>query len=327
MKILVAGGCGYVGSVLVPILCSSGYDVTVIDLCWFSNYVDPRAKLVKKDLFTCTEEDFKEVDVAIFIAGVSNDPSSEFDFQRSFIYNAALPPYLAFIAKRAGVKRYIYASTASVYGFTYDKLLDETSEISSNYAYGISKYAAECGIMHLRDDKFSVICLRKGTISGVSKTRMRFDLLVNTMVKTALVDGTITITNPALWRPLLALKDAVYGGYMRAVQAHPACHGIFNLAYSNYTLGEVADIVKDTVEQRTGRSIKLIIKNVDDLRNYKISTEKAKTILGFHPRFSVESIVHDILDNWHLFESDILADKYYNINVCKKLFKNALNIS
>jgi len=324
MKILCCGGAGYVGSSLIPVLVDHGYNITVIDLMWFDNNLPKEVDVIQKDLFECSEEDVKGFDCIIWLAGMSNDPSAEHDLVRNFVYNAALPAQIALMAKRVGVKRFIYASTCSVYGYTVNELYDEESKISCNYAYGVSKLMGEKGVMHLQDDTFSVICLRKGTISGIS-ARMRFDLIVNTMTKNAMLLNEITINNPAIWRPIISIKD-VTAAYLRAIQSNYSLSGVFNIAYSNFTVGEVAYIVKDIVEKKIGKKIKLKILNIKDVRNYKVTTEKAQTMLGFHPRHTISDIVENILNSWNKFELDINNDKYYNINICKKLFKNSAKI-
>src|SRR6266436_7968925 len=199
MRLLIAGGAGYVGSALIPRLLARGYMVDVVDLFWFGNYLPLEAGIVSKDLFEVTPEDLKEYDQVIFLAGLSNDPMAEFSPSKNFIFNAAAPAYLCYIAKQAKVKRYIYASSCSVYGYTEDELFDETRPVSSNYPYGISKLQGEQAAMQLADEDFSVIALRKGTISGYSP-RMRFDLIINTMFKNAVKERMITVNNPSIWR-------------------------------------------------------------------------------------------------------------------------------
>lgn len=321
-KILVAGGAGYVGSELVPALLEYGYDVKVIDLLWFGNSLPTDAEVIQKDLFECTEKDFEGIDVCINLSGISNDPGAEYDPVRNFIYNSALPPYLALISKRAGVKRYIQSSTCSVYGYTYDELKNEESNIQCNYPYGVSKYSGESGVIHLLDNAFSVICFRKGTISGFSK-RMRFDLIVNTMFMDAMTRGSITINNPSIWRPIISMKDTV-SAYLRAIQVHESINGIFNIAENNYTVGDVAETVKLIVEESTNSKVKLIVKDIKDIRNYKVDTAKASTILGFHPKYTVKDITYELVDTWNTFKDNFLEDIYYNIDICKKVFKKTL---
>jgi nucleoside-diphosphate-sugar epimerase len=329
MNILVAGGAGYIGSVLVPALLDRGYGVTVIDAFWFGDHLPNTCTKITKNLFDCEEEDFKGIDQVIYLGGLSNDPMAEFDPVRNFIYNAALPSYLAYHAKRAEVKRYIYASTCSVYGYSKNELYDEESEIRCNYPYGVGKLQGEKGCMHLDEPTqthgdFRVICLRKGTVSGYSP-RMRFDLIVNTMFKSAILEKTIRVSNPAIWRPILSVKDSVTA-YLRAVQADSRIGGVFNIAYDNYTVGSVADIVKDVAEKFSGGKVKIVMGDSKDIRNYKVKIDKAQTVLGFHPSQSVEKIATELANHWHQFEKDIADDKYYNIKICENIFKERLRL-
>jgi nucleoside-diphosphate-sugar epimerase len=220
---------------------------------------------------------------------------AEYSPSKNFIFNAAAPAYLGYVAKMAKVRRYIYASSCSVYGYTENELFDETRPVSSSYPYGISKLQGEQAVLQLVDEKFSVIALRKGTISGYSP-RMRFDLIINTMFKCAMKDRTIVINNPSIWRPILSIQDASTA-YIRAIEANENLSGVFNAASGNYTVGEVGDIVKTVIEKRLGCRINLSMKHVRDIRNYKVSIEKAKNVLSFHPAGDVTSIVSDLLDN------------------------------
>jgi nucleoside-diphosphate-sugar epimerase len=316
MKILIAGGAGYVGSVLIPRLLDRGYKVDVVDLFWFGNHLPRQVGILNKDIFHLSVEDLNTYDQVIFLAGLSNDPMAEFSPSMNFIFNAAAPAYLGYIAKKAKVKRYIYASSCSVYGYTENELFDETRPVSSSYPYGISKLQGEQAAMQFVDDSFSVIALRKGTISGYSP-RMRFDLIINTMFKNAVREGVITVNNPSIWRPILAMDDAATA-YIRAVEASPSISGIFNVASGNYTVGEVADSVKSSVEERLNKSVSLNIKHIQDFRNYKVSTAKASNVLSFHARGDIRSIVNTLVDNQDKFQ-DWDNPEYSNIQSFKKL--------
>ncbi len=316
MKILVAGGAGYIGSYLVPVLLEHGYDVEVIDLLWFGNHLPQNINVIQKDLFNCRREDLEKYDQVIFLAGLSNDPMAEFDPSMNFIFNAALPSYIAFIAKKAHVKRFIYASSCSVYGYTVNQLYDEESPVTCSYPYGISKLQGERGVLQLQDENFSVIALRQGTVCGFSP-RMRLDLIVNTMFKFAIIEKQITVNNPSIWRPILDIRD-VATAYLRAVQANYSLNGVYNIASENYTVGHVGDMVKYEIEKLTGVPIKIIIKNIEDYRNYKVDIEKARTFLGFHPQYSVKDIIEDLYQHKsHLQDYD--NDQFYNIRVFMKL--------
>jgi nucleoside-diphosphate-sugar epimerase len=316
MKILVAGGAGYVGSVLIPRLIERGYKVDVVDLFWFGNHLPRQTGILTKDIFQLTAEDLEPYDQVIFLAGLSNDPMAEYSPSKNFIFNAAAPAYLGYIAKIAKVKRYIYACSCSVYGYTENELYDETRAVGSSYPYGISKLQGEQAAMQLADENFSVISLRKGTISGYSP-RMRLDLIINTMFKTAMRDRTITVNNPSIWRPILSTEDAATA-YIRAIEANQNIAGIFNVASGNYTVGEVADLIKSAVEERLNLRINLCIKHIQDFRNYKVSVEKAANVLSFHPSGNVKSIVANLIDNKEQFQ-DWDNPAYSNIHTFKQV--------
>lgn len=301
MKLLIAGGGGYVGCVLIPKLIDRGYKVDVVDLFWFGNHLPLQAGVLNKDIFELSKEDLEPYDQVIFLAGLSNDPMAEYSPAKNFVFNAAAPAYLAYMAKIAGVRRYIYASSCSVYGYTENELYDESRPVSSSYPYGISKLQGEQAAMQFVDDGFSVISLRKGTVSGYSP-RMRFDLIINTMFKCAMKSRVITVNNPSIWRPILSIEDAATA-YIRAVEANPATSGIFNVASGNYTVGEVADLVKAEIEERLSIRVNLCIKHLEDFRNYKVSIEKAKNVLSFHPNGEVKSIVRSLINHMDKYES------------------------
>ena len=315
-RILVGGGAGYLGSVLVPALIERGHHVEVIDLLWFGNHLPHSVKVIKKDLFDCVEDDFKNFDQFIFLAGLSNDPMAKHSPSKNFILNGALPSYLAYLAKRAKVKRFIYASSCSVYGFTVDQAFDETAPAVSQYPYGISKLQGEQGVLQLGDENFSVIVLRQGTVCGYSP-RMRMDLIINAMFKSALTEGKITVNNPDIWRPIYDIRDCVQG-FITSIQAPADLNGIFNVASGNFTVGEVGAAVKEKMEKFLKKEILLEIKHLEDMRNYKVSVDKAKRLLKFEPRHSISDIVEDLHN--HLNDlGDLDSDEYYNIRIFKKI--------
>jgi nucleoside-diphosphate-sugar epimerase len=318
-KILVAGGAGYIGSALVPKILERGYEVEVLDLLWFGNHLPDEVPVRRQNVMEADQNWLSGFDQVVFLAGLSNDPMANYSPSKNFVYNAAAPAYLAYMAKKAGVTRYIYASSCSVYGYTVDELYDEDSPAISHYPYGISKLQGESACMQLQDNGFSVIALRQGTVCGYSP-RMRLDLVVNTMFKTAITEGTVRVNNPSIWRPILAIQDAT-SAYIRAIEASDKISGIFNVASGNYTIGEMADYVKEALEQYQGKKTRLEILNVSDLRNYKVSIEKAQKVLSFKPKHSVEDIVKDLFVNLDHF-SDFDNTSYYNISTFKLLENN-----
>ena len=317
-KILLAGGAGYIGTELCKRLMKLDYDITVIDNLWFGNNLDPKIKLIKKDLFQVTYKELVDFDVVIFLAGVSNDPMAEFSPSENFIQNAACPAYLSYESKRAGVKRFIYASSCSVYGYTVDELYDENSPTTCSYPYGISKLQGENGVMQLADNHFSVISLRQGTVCGYSD-RMRFDLVVNTMFKNAMLHNEITVNNPSIWRPIFHIQDACTA-YIRAIQAPDNISGIFNVASDNYTLGQIGDIVSVEMSKLLKKEVKMQINDVKDFRNYKVSIQHAKLTLGFTPTYTVKDIIHDLYQYAGSIPN-MESEKFYNIKVFESLGK------
>ena len=315
-KIVIVGGAGYVGSMLVPRLLERGYTVKGFHLLWFGNNLPAGVEVQQRDAMQICEDDLKDIDTVIFIAGLSNDPMVDYSPSENFIQNAACPAYPAYTAKRASVRRFIHGGSCSVYGYTVNQLYDEQSPSVSNNPYCISKLQGEFAGIQQADDKFSVIALRQGTISGYSP-RMRLDLVVNTMFKGAVQDGIIRIDNPAIWRPILAIQDAI-DGYVRALEAAPEISGIFNVASGNYTIGEVGDYVAEGVKEYLGLSPRIMVNNVQDFRNYKVSWEKAQNVLGFHPRLSIKDIVKDLAENLEKFKN-FNDEIYYNIRTFKTL--------
>ncbi|MCK4943506.1 MAG: NAD(P)-dependent oxidoreductase [Candidatus Aminicenantes bacterium] len=316
MKILVVGGAGYIGSVLLPDLLERGYDIDVIDLFWFGNHLPPGINAINKDIFDLKEKDLESYEVVIFMAGLSNDPMAEYAPAENFISNASAPAFLGYIAKKAGVRRFIYAGSCSVYGYTVNELYDEESPAISDYPYGISKLQGENSVMQMNSGSFSVIAFRQGTVSGYSP-RMRLDLVVNTMFKTAVMENAIMVNNPAIWRPVLSIQDAATA-YIRAIEANTDISGVFNIASGNYTVGEIGDLVKSGIKRNLNLDIKLNIKHIEDYRNYKVSIEKAKKVLSFHPKYDVDDIVENLVENLEKFK-DFENPNYYNIQVFKKL--------
>jgi nucleoside-diphosphate-sugar epimerase len=316
MKILVAGGAGYIGSRLVPRLLQGGHDVTVLDLLWFGARPQKPARLIKKDIFDVDEEFLKGYDQVIFLAGVSNDPMADYSPAVNFIYNAACPAYLAYIAKKAGVKRFIYGSSCSVYGNRGEHLSIESDKAASVYPYGISKLQGEMAVMGMADESFSVIGFRQGTVCGYSP-RMRFDLVVNTMYMKGMTTGVITVDNPNIWRPILAITDAV-DAYAKAVKAKSGVSGIFNIASVNITVGEISTAVQSHLKKVKNKDVSIVVNQAKNFRNYRVSTEKAKKILGVSFKGSIKSILADIEENVGK-KPNFDKDEYYNIRMFKKM--------
>jgi nucleoside-diphosphate-sugar epimerase len=334
-KILIAGGAGYIGTVLTKELADRGYNPYVVDTLWYGNYLPDTVEIKNINISELKQKDIEPYDVVVFLGGVSNDPMAEYRPSVNFSENMANPSYLAYITRKAALetktqKRFIYASTCSVYGYTANNLMSENDLVPPpHFPYGISKLGGERVIMSLEDEYFKPIALRKGTVGGWSP-RMRFDLVVNVMTKVALLNKQIIINNPSLWRPLIDIRDVAYA-YIRAIESNISITGVYNISYDNYTIGRLADEIKEelaTFDKKT--EIKTLYK--EDLRNYKVSTDKAKKELDFVPKFSPRDSVRKILNN--LLDKDgsyfikepsgelcsISDCRYLNLETFKKIF-------
>ena len=325
-KILIVGGAGYIGTRLSNYLLnecyhngSEKYQVTVLDNFWFGDFLDEKVIKIKKNLWDITLDDLNGIDVVLFLAGLSNDPMAMFRPDLNFIENSSAPVYLGFLAKQAGVKRFICASSCSVYGYTKNKTLNENSLVKPSYAYGISKLQCEQGVITLEDENFRPILFRKGTVGGWSP-KMRYDLVVNTMLKSAITTGKIIVNNSKLWRPLIDIRDVIQG-YEKAINADLDITGIFNLSGVNLTIGDLGKQIYDTLTNK-GFEIELIINDNPDVRNYKVSTFKIEDELGFKAKYNPIDSLNEILSNIDVSNYDFTKDIYYNINIFKQVLAN-----
>lgn len=310
------GGAGFIGAVLSPFLREQGHDVTVADACWFGKFLPADLPIIEDDLFNLKQKDLEGYDSVIFLAGLSNDPMAEFSPKSNFILNTALPSYVGFIAREAGVKQFIYASSCSVYGYTLNKTYTEEDPAICNYPYGVSKLQGERSLMALAEENFQVICIRQGTVCGFSP-RMRLDLAINTMFKNAVLLHKISLSNHRIWRPILGLKD-LCEAYKLALQFNEEGGHIFNISSFNTTVGELAKNVVEFVEANFPHKVEVEDLNVQDYRNYKVSTEKAAVLLGYQAHQTERSIVEELYNNLDQFR-EFGEEKYYNIAVFKRL--------
>lgn len=320
-NVLVLGGAGYIGTMLAPYLQDNNCNVTVVDTNWFGNYLPSNINTIQKDIFDLNQNDLVGFDTVIFLAGLSNDPMAEFSPKDNFIYNTGMPAYIGFLAKEAGVKRLIFASSCSVYGYTHNSTFTEDDVAISNYPYGVSKLQGERSLLALADENFSVVCFRQGTVSGYSP-RMRLDLALNTMFKNALNKGEITLSNPKIWRPILGLID-LCEAYLLAINSNLQKGEVINISSFNTTIGELAQAVKSFVKQQYGLDINITNQNVQDYRNYKVSTDKALQLLNYKPKQDAYSIMLDLYDTVDKYSS-FDDERFYNILVFKKIMMNQL---
>lgn len=321
MKVFIAGGGGYIGSRLVPYLQNKGHEVDVLDLFWFGNHLPTNTKVIEKDLFDLKADDLKEYDAVIFLAGLSNDPMAEYSPALNFIHNAAGPAHLSYVTKAAGVKKFIYAGSCSVYGYAgSESVSNEEDPAKSIYPYGISKLQGELAVRQLEDSDFTVICFRQGTVCGWSP-RMRFDLVINAMYKSALTEKVIRVDNPDIWRPILSIKDAVVA-YEKALVSTNQKSGVYNVSSGNFTVGEIGETLAKQLKEKYGINVTVEINNKPSFRNYRVSTKKAEQELGINFSESLQTIVDDLHDNLGIKLDNADNEEFYNVRTFKKLLDN-----
>lgn len=318
--VLVTGGAGYVGAVLVPKLLAHGYRVTVVDLYIFGEAAlasvsgRPELRQVKGDIRdrALLERELTGVDAVIHLACISNDPSFELNpaLGKSINYDAFLP--LVDISKDRGVRRFIYASSSSVYGIRQEENVTEDLPLTPLTDY--SKYKALCEEVLLRAQApgFTTLILRPATVCGDSP-RLRLDLTVNILTNLAVNTGRITVFGGAQKRPNIHIED-VTDLYVQALEWDDAriAGETFNAGYENHTVAALAEMVREVVGRE---QVSIETTPTNDHRSYHISSEKIKRALGFEPRHTVEDAVRDLTQAFRAGRiPDSMDDpRYYNI--------------
>lgn len=333
-KVLLTGGAGYIGAVLLKKLLDKGYNVRVFDSFLFGRtaikpYVD-KIEIIEGDIRRITKKALIDVYAVVHQAGLSNDPMAEYDPQANHGINTLGTIRLATLCKEAGIKRFTFASSASIYNrgiLKRTKVQKEDGIVKPKAAYSVSKYKAEIELLKIADDKFAPIIFRQGTVYGFSP-RMRYDLVVNTMLKTALQEGKIYVfCGGVQWRPLVDVEDVACAHIKAIGIPEKKLKGqIVNLFYKNYTVFEIACRVKKTVKKITNKTISIVIDQTPKKdRSYRVSGEKIKRILGWQPTISIEQSVARMIDKIREFEFDDFSNpRYYNIQWMKKNVKKPL---
>ena len=317
--ILVAGGAGYIGCVLVPRLLDRGYRVRLLDRLYFgedalASFRD-RIELVVADVRDIPDTAFDGIDGVINLSGLSNDPTAEFDPDANWQMNAIATETLGQKCVERGIERYVFASSCSLYDGLPPGMHDETADIQPRAAYATSKRYGEEALLKLADEGLVPVLLHNGTVYGWSP-RMRFDLVVNTFVKDALLNGKLLLHGGGwMWRPLVDVRDvadAMIAAY--EAPAEKVRGEIFNVLHSNYQIRELALLVAGTV-QLTGRTVTLEEVAAPKLnRDYECSNAKLSTTLGFIPRHSVLEAAADLVERIQQLDKSRLTDpRHYNI--------------
>lgn len=330
-RILVTGGAGYIGTRLVPYLCEKGYRVRVLDRMIFGEeFLAPMSsqiEIVRDDIRTVPATIMEGVDAIIHLAGFSTDPTSQYDPRLTDLVNHLATERLALMTKRAGIKRFIYASTCSVY-FSLNTpaeplLYREVDQINPISAYSFTKRCSEQALLSLMDENFKPVIFRKGTLFGYAP-RMRFDLVFNAFVKDAFYKKLLTIdAGGYVWRPMIDIADIVRV-YTQALEMPIETVGghIFNLASHNISIGDLAGQIKNVIEKYKGISISLDIKPPRVTRNYKADATKFQKTFGFTPQRTVEDAV---LELWDKLEKGVFSDgendRYYGDRWYQRFFE------
>lgn len=328
--VLVTGGAGYVGSVLVPRLLEIGHTVTVLDLFLYGNDVldsvigNPNLIVIRGDLrhSEVVKKAVANCDSVIHLACISNDPSFELDpgLGKSINYDAFRP--LVKAAKAAGVKRFIYASSSSVYGVKEES--EVTEDLSLEPLTDYSKYKAMCEeiLAEEREPGFETVTIRPATVCGYSP-RQRLDVIVNIMANHAVVNRKIRVFGGEHQRPNIHISDMVrLYEQLLSEPAERVDGRIYNAGYHNASVMEIASTVKRVVENDNvlGGTIDLEIVPTNDNRSYRISSKKLRAELGFEARHTIEDAIRGLID---AFKDGRLSNtmddpRYYNIKTMQQ---------
>jgi nucleoside-diphosphate-sugar epimerase len=327
MRVLITGSDGYIGRVLAPMVRDAGHEVTGLDTCLFEGCsFDPeRAETdtVRLDVRDLDVGHLRGFDSIIHLAGIANDPLGHLDPGRTFEINHLASVRLGQLAKEAGVERFVFASSCSLYGAaSADDLLTESAPFNPVTPYGESKVLAERDLSKLADDDFSPIFLRNATVYGYSP-RLRLDLVVNDFVASAFATGEVVIkSDGSPWRPLVHIEDVARAALAAIEASREAIHNeAFNVGRvrENYQVRDIAQLVatalpesRVTYEEGGG----------PDLRSYRVDFSKAERRLpGFGPRWTVPDGIRELVDAYHrhgLTQDDLSSPRFVRLRHIQK---------
>lgn len=327
--VLVTGGAGYIGSKLVKKISKSEFSINVFDAFYFGNNIKKikNVKFIQGDIRKPPKELFNKVDIVIHLAALSNDPTADFNPSANFAINTIATKKLALQAKRSGVKRFIFASSCSIYDTEQleNSVDDENSKVSPTRAYSLSKYKAEKELLKIADKNFCVTILRMGTVFGHSD-RMRYDLVINSMVKDALSKGVIKIFSSGMqWRPLIDLNDAVRAYILLLTEPSKKINKqIINISLGNFLIKNIAYIIQETLKENFNVNTKIQYeKSLTKDRSYRVSNEKAAQLLTFKAKITIKKSVLNLVKKIkNGVNSDFNNQLYYNIEWLRPILKD-----
>lgn len=287
MKVLVTGGCGFVGSVLTPALLNAGNDVTVVDTMWFGNSLEPHPRLtvVQADVRDIDAIPMKNVEAVIHLANIANDPSVELNPVLSWEVNVLATMQLADRAVRGGVRQFVFASSGSVYGVKEEEQVTEDLTLVPISVYNKTKMVAERVVLSY-GDRMKVHCLRPATVCGYSP-RMRLDVSVNMLTMQALTNKRITVFGGQQIRPNIHIQDMV-AAYLHILE-RDLPSGCYNAGFENLSLLAIAEMVQAHV------SAEIVITGSHDPRSYRLNSDKLLAT-GFRPTHAVKDAIREVAD-------------------------------
>lgn len=300
MKVLVTGHLGYIGVETVPVLRGAGHEVVGLDTglyneCDFAAPPDEVPVLDVRDFRDVTPDDLKEFDAVVHLAALSNDPLGDIDPNLTYDINLHGSINLARAAKAAGVSRFLFSSSCSLYGAGSDEVLNEEAAFNPVTPYGESKIRVEQALSELAEESFSPTYLRNATAYGVSR-RLRSDIVVNNLVGYAVTTGKVLLkSDGSAWRPLVHIRDIIAA--MSAILAAPreAIHDeAFNIGKSgeNYRIRNVANMVEDVV---SNSQVAYSEGGSADIRDYRVDFSKAESKLpGFCPTWTLQAGIEEL---------------------------------
>lgn len=303
MKILVTGGCGYKGHVLIPKLLARGYEVIAFDLQWFGNYLLPHKNLlvVKGDVREIDTIPLDGVDCIIHLSSIANDPCGDLNPQLTWEVSALATMQLADKAKRMGIKRFIYASSGSVYGVKEELQVTEELELKPISEYNKTKMVGERVLLSYQDDMVVQI-VRPATVCGYSP-RMRLDVSVNLLTMQALSKGKITVFGGDQVRPNIHIDD-ITDLYLHLID-HPEITGIYNAGFENISIMDIAKLVTQYMP------VEITVTPSNDPRSYRINSDKLLAT-GFRPKKTVDDAIREIIEKYRTGELKD-EDRFYNL--------------
>lgn len=317
-KIFITGGAGYVGSRLVPFFLQKNYEVCVYDTMYFgSDHLGQHKnlKIIEGDIRDTkkVETNCKNYDIFLHLACISNDSSFELNEELSKTINYDCFEPMVIAAKNSGIKRFIYASSSSVYGVSDQKDVKEDHKLVPLTLYNKFKGMCEPQLFKHTDENFTGVIFRPATVYGCSN-RMRFDLSVNILTNHAIKNKKILVFGGSQLRPNLHIED-----YCEAVKLLSECeeskikNEIFNVGYQNLSILEIANKVKNIVESKFENieNIDIELQDSNDIRSYHINSDKIDEVLGFKPQKTIEYGISEICD---AFKSGLYQDSFDNIN-------------